>query len=124
MQRIIGKINRHGEADRVIAEARPGTVNAHRALITIQRSDESAETAELLRSTPSESQADLRLAASVDRALRTAGYLELRELPFSVDHGWITLRGCMRTYYLKQLAQATVMSVAGVESVDNQIVVA
>jgi osmotically-inducible protein OsmY len=67
--------------------------------------------------------ADLRLAAGVDRALRAAGYPELRELQFSADHGWITLRGCVRTYYLKQLAQAAAMSVAGVQSVDNQIVV-
>ena len=35
----------------------------------------------------------------------------------------MTLQGCVRTYHLKQLAQAAVMSVAGVEAVDNQIVV-
>ena len=59
--------------------------------------------------------------ASIARC--AAGYPELRELQFSADHGWITLRGCVRTYYLKQLAQAAAMSVAGVQSVDNQIVV-
>jgi osmotically-inducible protein OsmY len=95
----------------------------HQALISIHRMDGSAETEEL-RSTPSEDAADLCLAASVDRALRAVRCLELRNLRISVDHGWITLRGSVRTYYLKQLAQATVMPVAGVESVNNQIDVA
>lgn len=99
------------------------TAKRDRALIRMHHSGGSAETAAILPAAPSGNAADLRLVASIDRALRATGYLELRELRISVDHGWITLRRCVRTYYLKQLAQAFAMSVTGAESVDNQIVV-
>ena len=56
------------------------TTNARWASITSQRPEESAEAVERVPSTPSESAADPRLAAEVDRALRTTGYLELRGL--------------------------------------------
>jgi osmotically-inducible protein OsmY len=97
--------------------------NTHWALTTIQRPAGSAETIEPFPATPSENATDLRLGADVDRALRVTGDLELRELQISADQGCVTLRGCVRTYYLKQLAQATTMAVAGAKSVDNQIVV-
>jgi osmotically-inducible protein OsmY len=99
------------------------TTNARGASITTQRLEESAEAVERVPSTPSESAADLRLAADVDRALRSTGYLELREVRISVHHGCVTLQGCVRTYYLKQLAQGTIMSLPDTEIVENLIVV-
>jgi osmotically-inducible protein OsmY len=35
--------------------------------------------------------------------------------------GVLVLRGCLPTYYLKQVAQEVVVSVQGVERIDNQI---
>jgi len=35
--------------------------------------------------------------------------------------GVLVLRGCLPTYYLKQIAQEVVAYLEGVESVDNQI---
>jgi osmotically-inducible protein OsmY len=99
------------------------TTNARGALTTTQKPEESAEAVERVPSTPSESVADLRLAGDVDRALRATGYLELRELRISVHHGCVTLWGCVRTYYLKQLAQATIMSLPDTQIVENRIVV-
>jgi osmotically-inducible protein OsmY len=93
-------------------------------LTTFRWPARSAETIEPFPATPSENATDLRLAADVDRALRATGYLELRKVRISIDQGCVTLRGCVRTYYLNQLAQAITMVVAGAESVDNEIVVA
>ncbi len=92
-------------------------------LTTTRRPARSAETVESLPATPSENGTDLHLAADVDRALCATGHLELRQLQISVDQGCVTLRGCVRTYYLKQLAQAATMAVTRAESVDNQIVI-
>lgn len=63
------------------------------------------------------------LVADVVRALCGTGCPELRALEFSVEDACVTLSGRVRTYYVKQLAQAVVKSIAGVQIVKNGIVV-
>ena len=70
MQRIIGKINRHGEADRVIAEARPGTVNAHRASLDHDSRLDDWPNGGLLVRRPRKARPTCDLAASVIERLR------------------------------------------------------
>jgi osmotically-inducible protein OsmY len=55
--------------------------------------------------------------------LRGSPYLALA--PVSCEHreGVLTLRGCLPTYYLKQMAQAAVEQLQGVERVQNEIAV-
>jgi len=66
---------------------------------------------------------DLGVAADVAGALRATGYGDLHELNVSVDDGCVILSGRVRSYYFKQLAQASVISLVGVQCVKNEIVV-
>ncbi len=63
------------------------------------------------------------LAEDAARALWQAGPFEWRELQIEVADARVTLTGRVCTYYPKQLAQSVVMSLVGVRSVENQIVV-
>jgi osmotically-inducible protein OsmY len=53
--------------------------------------------------------------------LRTSPYLALRDIGCSYRDGVLTLRGCVATYYLKQLAQTLVGDLEGVRAVINRI---
>lgn len=59
-----------------------------------------------------------------ERALRNSPYLSLRNIACEYRDGVLTLRGCLPTYYLKQVAQAVVATVEGVRQVVNEIEVA
>ncbi len=61
------------------------------------------------------------LALQAERCLRSSPYLALRNIVCDSEEGIIVLKGCLPSYYLKQLAQATVNSLAGVTHVVNQI---
>jgi len=67
---------------------------------------------------------DLRLAESVERALGTTGYLPLRGIQVSVHDRAVVLQGHVPSYYLKQMATITALSVLGVEKVRNDLEVA
>jgi osmotically-inducible protein OsmY len=56
-----------------------------------------------------------------ERALRGSPYLALRNVICECRDGVLTLRGCLPTYYLKQVAQAMVVRVDGVRQVVNEI---
>ncbi len=56
-----------------------------------------------------------------ESSLRRSAYLALRQLSCEFRAGVLTLRGRLPSYYLKQMAQAAVAAVEGVERVDNQI---
>jgi osmotically-inducible protein OsmY len=56
-----------------------------------------------------------------ERALRSSPYLALRNVACECRDGVLTLRGCLPTYYLKQVAQAVVANVDGVRQVVNEI---
>ena len=56
-----------------------------------------------------------------ERALCNSPYLSLRNVACAYQDGVLTLRGCLPTYYLKQVAQAVVGRVEGVRRVVNEI---
>jgi osmotically-inducible protein OsmY len=55
------------------------------------------------------------------RRLRHSGYLALRDISCDVDGDGLSLHGRLPSYYLKQVAQALVAEVEGVERVVNMI---
>ncbi len=64
---------------------------------------------------------DLDLAERVGRALRATGYGPLRDLEVTVRTGLVILEGRAPSYYLKQVAQATALTVPGVDRVRNDL---
>lgn len=56
-----------------------------------------------------------------ERCLRSNAYLALKNISCEFKQGVLTLRGCLPSYYLKQIAQAAVARVEGVERIENQI---
>lgn len=61
------------------------------------------------------------LADRVERRLRHSPYLALRNLTCTSQGDLVVLRGCLPTYYLKQVAQALAAQVEGVEQVVNEV---
>jgi len=62
------------------------------------------------------------LQAVVERALRSGPYPALKKLSCDYRGGVLVLRGCLPSYYLKQIAQEVVAhQVKGVGRLDNQI---
>ena len=61
------------------------------------------------------------LAVRVEHALRATGYLSLRNVEVSATGSAVHLQGSVSTYYLKQLAQATVLNMPDVCDVCNDI---
>jgi len=53
--------------------------------------------------------------------LRATGYLPLRDLEIFAAEGFVTLRGRVPSYYLKQVAQAAVLALPGVDAVRNEL---
>lgn len=66
-------------------------------------------------------QGDQRLREGIASALDSTGYPLLRQLGLHYESGTVTLFGRVPSYFLKQLAQVTVMSVPGVRAIDNQL---
>lgn len=62
-----------------------------------------------------------RVADLAERCLRSKPYPALRNISCEYLNGVLVLRGCVETYYLKQVAQAAVARLEGVERIDNQI---
>jgi osmotically-inducible protein OsmY len=56
-----------------------------------------------------------------ERCLRSNPYLALKNVSCDCRDGVLVLRGCLPSYYLKQVAQEIVGRLAGVEAIDNQI---
>ena len=63
------------------------------------------------------------LGAAVDFCLQRSAYLELRRVECRLHEGILTLAGNVSSHYLRQVAQATVQRVHGVEAIDNQLTV-
>jgi osmotically-inducible protein OsmY len=66
-------------------------------------------------------QEDIHLAERVECALRRAGYGAFWNIDVTVHMPLVILRGRVPTYYLKQVAQATALSVPGVDQVGNDL---
>jgi osmotically-inducible protein OsmY len=64
------------------------------------------------------------IAEIAQAALRRSSYFELRDISCDFSGGILTLHGCVPTYHLKQLAQASVAEVPGVVEVHNRVEVA
>ncbi len=64
------------------------------------------------------------VAREATARLRDSPYLALKAVSCEFREGVLTLRGCLPTYYFKQMAQTAVAGLEGVVSVDNQIEVA
>jgi hypothetical protein len=66
----------------------------------------------------------LRTPAVVEGAeirLRSNPYLALKNVSCEFHEGVLTLRGCLPSYYLKQMAQTAVSRLDGVERIVNEI---
>jgi osmotically-inducible protein OsmY len=61
------------------------------------------------------------IVEDAENRLRKNAYLVLRNISCEFRAGILILRGCLPTYYLKQIAQSVVSGVASVERIDNQI---
>jgi hypothetical protein len=62
------------------------------------------------------------LPAMAERALRSSPYPALKKLSCDSQSGVLVLRGCLPTYYLKQIAQEVVVHLMqGMGRLDNQI---
>jgi osmotically-inducible protein OsmY len=64
------------------------------------------------------------IAEIAQAALRRSAYVELRNVSCDFSGGVLTLQGRVPTYYLKQLAQASVADVPGVVEIHNRVEVA
>jgi osmotically-inducible protein OsmY len=56
-----------------------------------------------------------------ERRLRSHPYLALKNVSCGWLDGVLVLRGCLPSYYLKQIAQEAVAALEGVQRIDNQI---
>ena len=66
------------------------------------------------------------IAEQAETCLRSTSYLALRTIACEYREGVLVLRGCLPTYYLKQVAQQVAQeAVVGLEGarIDNQIAV-
>ncbi len=61
------------------------------------------------------------LVELAERCLRWSPYVALRSVSCEWRDGVLVLRGCLPSYYLKQVAQEVVARLDGVTAVDNQI---
>ena len=61
------------------------------------------------------------VAEQAERRLRSHSYLALKNVSCEYREGVLTLRGCLPTYYLKQVAQAVVGRLDGVKRIVNEI---
>ena len=61
------------------------------------------------------------LTDRVTAALANTGLKSLRNIAVDASAGVVTLRGTVRSYYMKQLAQATARAVRGVHRVQNDL---
>jgi osmotically-inducible protein OsmY len=56
-----------------------------------------------------------------ERKLHSKPYLALKNVSCDWLDGVLVLRGCLPSYYLKQVAQEVVARLEGVDGIDNQI---
>jgi osmotically-inducible protein OsmY len=64
---------------------------------------------------------DVQLAERVARAFCASGYRPLRGIEITVHLRLVVLGGRVPSYYLKQVAQATALSLPGVDRVRNDL---
>ncbi len=62
-----------------------------------------------------------RILIEIAEALTRTTYLSLRQIELRYEAETVIMDGSVPTYFLKQLAQSTAMSVRGVLQIDNQL---
>jgi osmotically-inducible protein OsmY len=62
--------------------------------------------------------------ASAMARLRESSYREIHQVSCEFHEGVLTLRGCLPTYYLRQIAQNLVGDLEGVVEIDDRLEVA
>ena len=67
--------------------------------------------------------ADTQLADRLSSILERSPHVPHRKVILEASHGQVTLRGVVRTYYQKQMAQEVIRGLDGVEKIENQLVV-
>ncbi len=67
---------------------------------------------------------DLPLDAKVLSALERSPHIPHRMLRFEMEQGRVTLRGVVRSYFQKQMAQEALRRVDGIEEILNELEVA
>lgn len=67
------------------------------------------------------SRLDRPLNDRVVTALETNPYIARRNLRFEASEGRITLRGVVRSYFQKQMAQEALREVDGIEEIQNEL---
>lgn len=61
------------------------------------------------------------IAVAAMARLRQAPYLELRHVNCTLRQNILHLQGQVSSYYLRQMAQALIQGLEGVEAIDNQL---
>ena len=64
---------------------------------------------------------DVPLDDQVLTALERNPYIARRNLRFETERGRVTLRGVVKTYYQKQMAQEAVRHIDGVDEIANEL---
>jgi hypothetical protein len=72
-------------------------------------------------SNPPRPAAPQRILEGAENCLRGHSYLALKNVTCDYREGVLTLRGCLPSYYLKQIAQTAVARLAGVDRIVNEI---
>ncbi len=57
----------------------------------------------------------------IDAAIRSAPHLKRHDLRCVIDDGRVVLKGVVRSYFQKQMAQEAVRRVDGVQCIDNEL---
>jgi len=65
--------------------------------------------------------ADAQLADRIFSELERSPHVPHRSLRFETNQGHVTLRGVVRSYYQKQMAQEVILGLEGVEHIENQL---
>ena len=64
---------------------------------------------------------DVQLAERVNSILQQNPHVPHRNLRFETNSGHVVLKGVVRSYYQKLMAQEALLRVEGVEQVENQL---
>lgn len=64
---------------------------------------------------------DSAVTEAAESHLRQHSYLALKNISCECRHGQLTLRGCVPSFYLKQIAQTVVAQIDGIAGIRNEI---
>ncbi len=72
-------------------------------------------------SSPQHTSSDSVMTEAAESRLRQHSYLALKNISCECRHGQLTLRGCVPSYYLKQIAQTVIAKIDGIAGIRNEI---